>query len=201
MVPAARAGAGTVLGASGVPGLSTSLPSLPARRPPLTWGRLPGPLAPLGGVARAEWRCVCPEREGAAWPGLKRPLRPQGFLCLQKQPGLQPELRKSQVGGGWLLQGLERALTQSCHSEPRESPAQGPQAPAQPCTLTPHPAASLTCIHFLIQPCPCSTSAVPYLSTFSLPGTFTWGLRGALQTFVQAGSPTPNALPSHSLSG
>ena len=29
--------------------------------PPLAWGWLPGPLAPLGGGAGAEWRCVCPE--------------------------------------------------------------------------------------------------------------------------------------------
>lgn len=82
-------------------------------------GWLPRPPAPLGGGALAEWRCVCWEREGTFWPGLERPLRPQGLLCLQKQPELQLEFRKFQVGGGGLLQGPEPALSRSHHSKPR----------------------------------------------------------------------------------
>ena len=106
---------------------------------------------------------MCPEWEGATWPGLKRPLGPQGLLCLQKQPELQLKLRKSQVGGGWLLQGLEPAPAQSCHSKPRESPAHGLKP--WPTPSPPHPCFSH--LHPFPHPgrFPCSSSAVPFLST------------------------------------
>lgn len=118
MVLAAWAAAGTVVGARGGPVLSTLLPSLPARRPPTDAGRPALAPSPLVGAGPGLNGGVCAGRgREPPRPGLERPLQPQGLLCLQKQPELQLEFRKSQVGGGASSGGLEPALTPRCHSK------------------------------------------------------------------------------------
>lgn len=187
MVLAARAAAGSVVGLLGSRAYQPRCPaSKPGGPPTDVGGGCPGPLAPFGGGARAEWRCVCPEREGDAWPGLRRPLQPQGLLCMQKELERQLELRKSRVGGGWLLQALEPAQTQSRHSKPREARARWPEARALPCTLTPHPSHSpLTCLHL--------QHAFPCVSTHSC--SYAGPPRAPLQAAAPQGHPPRTPFP------
>lgn len=160
--------------------------------PPLAWGWLPGPLAPLGGGAGAEWRCVCPEREGDAWPGLKRPLRPQGLLCLPKELERQLELRKSRVGGGRFRHGAGACTDPKpplrAWGSLRPGPCPAPSAPSPVLSPAPLPARF-----------PCTASAVPCLSAHSLLRRDNWLLRAPLRA-SPAGSSPRNALPSHPLS-
>lgn len=82
MVLAARAAASTVVGASGVPVLSTLLPSLPARRPPTDVGHPAPAPSPLGGAGPGLNRGVCAQR-GREPPGLgsRGPSNHKGFFA------------------------------------------------------------------------------------------------------------------------
>lgn len=111
---------------------------------------------------------VCTEGGGSARPGPagKGPLQPQGLLCLQKQPELQLEFRKSPVGGV-----AELVQTWSCHPatlDRRQWPllslsctlAHNPVLP-QPKS---NPKSSATCFPFCSMAVPASPPQLPQLS-------------------------------------
>lgn len=137
---------------------------------------------------------VCVPREGGSRLAWAQEAPPTTRAPLPAEADLPLELRKSQVGGGQLCQGLEPALTQSCRSKPRESLAQWPQA-LHP-RPTPHPDPHAHLHQFPYLALALLTWPVPCLPAFSLQGSHTWGPQEALQGFVPAGSPAPNAPPS-----